>query len=183
MFTEKKAIDLHNIGSIRKKTISYIEKNIMPNENILYSARVHPAVFIPATTLFVCTILMLIPFVLTKDTLSLIFAIICFIFTLRFTVEAIIIMLNTEFAITNRRIIAKTGFFHRKTLEMLLTKIESVSIYQNLGGRMMNFGSVTVIGTGGTKETFKVIIDPQGVRRKVNQVIEHYVQVNNKPTS
>jgi len=163
--------------------MSYIEKNLMPNEKILYSAKVHPAVFIPATTLFVFTILMLIQFVLTKNTLSLIFATICFLFTLRFTLEAIMILLNTEFAITNRRIIAKTGFFHRKTLEMLLAKVESVSIYQNLGGRIMNFGSVTIIGTGGTKETFRGIIDPQNVRKKVNQVIEHYIQVNNKPAN
>ncbi|MFN8462727.1 MAG: PH domain-containing protein [Anaerolineales bacterium] len=90
--------------------------------------------------------------------------------------EAIIVMFTTEFAITNRRIIAKRGFIRRHTLEMFLHKIESVSVSQNVLQRLLNFGSVTVTGTGGTRESFRAIIDPVSIRRKINQVIEKYAQ-------
>jgi uncharacterized membrane protein YdbT with pleckstrin-like domain len=86
-------------------------------------------------------------------------------------------MFTTEFAITNQRIIAKRGFIHRNTLEILLSKVESVSVYQNILGRLLDFGTVTVTGTGGTKESFKAIIAPVNVRKKVNQVIQHYAQL------
>jgi hypothetical protein len=41
---------------------------------------------------------------------------------------------------------------------------------------MFNFGSVTVIGTGGTREKFGAIAEPIAVRKKLNQVIENYSQ-------
>jgi len=41
---------------------------------------------------------------------------------------------------------------------------------------MLNFGSVTITGTGGTREKFTAIVDPIGVRKKINQIIENYNQ-------
>uniref|UniRef100_A0A7C4PJ61 PH domain-containing protein n=1 Tax=Anaerolinea thermolimosa TaxID=229919 RepID=A0A7C4PJ61_9CHLR len=90
--------------------------------------------------------------------------------------QSLILIFTTEFAITNRRVIAKSGFIRRHTLEMLLAKIESVSVNQNILGRLLNFGTVTVTGTGGTKESFRAIVDPVGVRKKINQIIEDYLQ-------
>ena len=102
------------------------------------------------------------------------------LWTIKLTIEAAIIMFTTEFAITNKRIIAKTGFIQRNTLEMLLNKIESVKVNQNILGRMLDFGKVTITGTGGTNESFKAIIAPTELRNKVNQIIEHFAQVNNR---
>jgi uncharacterized membrane protein YdbT with pleckstrin-like domain len=59
---------------------------------------------------------------------------------------------------------------------MLLPKIESVSVNQNVLGRLLNFGTVTVTGTGGTKESFRAIVNPMGVRKKINHIIEGYMQ-------
>ena len=81
-------------------------------------------------------------------------------------------MLTTEFAVTNRRVIAKTGFIRRRTLEILLQKVESVAVYQDILGRLLNFGSVTVTGTGGTRERFRMIVKPSAVRKKINHIIE-----------
>ncbi|MDO9301807.1 MAG: PH domain-containing protein, partial [Anaerolineales bacterium] len=96
------------------------------------------------------------------------------------TIETAVIMLTTEFAITNKRIIAKRGYIHQNTLEMLLPKVESINVYQNIMGRIFDFGTVTIIGTGGTKESFKAIIAPVTVKKKINQIIEHYTQVKNE---
>ncbi|HCE17793.1 MAG TPA: PH domain-containing protein [Anaerolinea thermolimosa] len=90
--------------------------------------------------------------------------------------RALTVLFTTEFAITNRRVIAKSGFIRRHTLEMLLAKIESVSVNQTILGRLLNFGTVTVTGTGGTRESFRAIVDPVGVRKKIHQILESYLQ-------
>jgi uncharacterized membrane protein YdbT with pleckstrin-like domain len=54
----------------------------------------------------------------------------------------------TEIAITNRRVIYKNGFVWRQTNEMNVDKVESVQIDQSILGRMLDYGDVTILGTG-----------------------------------
>jgi uncharacterized membrane protein YdbT with pleckstrin-like domain len=108
--------------------------------------------------------------------LLLCFSAFLFLYSIFLGIQALIVMRTTEFAITNRRVIAKTGFIRRHTLEMLLPKIESVDVRQGILGRMLNFGTVTVTGTGGTRESFRAIAEPIVVRKKINQIIEHYTE-------
>ncbi len=178
--------------------MSYIQDNLLPNEKIIFSTHVHPAIFLPSITSFIVTLTILIygyrnstytttsivdPSITINGAMgSLLLCIssLLFLYSIMLGIQGTISLLTTEFAITNRRIIAKTGFFHRRTLEILLPKIESISIYQNLLGRAMNFGNVTIIGTGGTKEPFQTISNPTAVRKKINQIIEYY---NSKQTA
>ena len=76
----------------------------------------------------------------------------------------------SEFVITNRRIIIKTGFIARNTFEMNLSKIESVNVDQSVMGRIFNFGSITIIGSGGTKETFHKISKPLKFRKAFQEL-------------
>ncbi len=170
--------------------MSYIQDNLMPNEKIFFSARVHPAVFLPSIVSFIGSIAFVVYTLSTAskgDTASsflagflLLIAGMFFFYSIMLGLQALIIMLTTEFAVTNRRVIAKTGFIRRHTLEMLLPKIESVSVNQNILGRLLNFGTVTVTGTGGTKESFRAIFEPIAVRKKINQIIEGYMQHQRK---
>ena len=73
---------------------------------------------------------------------------------------------TSEFVITGKCIIIKTGFISRNTLEMNLTKIESVNVDQGILGRILGYGTITIIGTGGTKESFHDISKPLLFRRK-----------------
>lgn len=165
--------------------MSYIKENLLPNEKILFSAQVNPTVFIPATFSFISMIFFIILYLIMKKSVfeisNIILAILFFFFTIRMGIEAAVMIFSTEFAITNRRIIAKSGFIHTNTLEILLSKIESINLHQNILGKWMNFGTITITGTGGTKGSFKAIIDPVKVRAKINQIIEHYAQVEKHP--
>ena len=76
----------------------------------------------------------------------------------------------SEFGITNKRLIIKTGIFSRKTLELNLSKIESVNVNQSIFGRILGYGSIGVIGTGGTSENFLSIKNPLEFRRKFQEV-------------
>jgi uncharacterized membrane protein YdbT with pleckstrin-like domain len=46
----------------------------------------------------------------------------------------------TEIAVTDRRVIYKTGLIRRQTAEMNMDKIESVKVDQSLLGRLLNYG-------------------------------------------
>lgn len=90
------------------------------------------------------------------------------IFTL--FISPIIDQWTSEFAITNKRVIIKTGLIARKTLEMNLSKIESVNVNQSILGRILGFGDLIIIGTGGTKESFKMIKKPLSFRKRFQEI-------------
>ena len=171
--------------------MSYVQDNLMPNEEVLFTARIHPAIFLPSMVTFLITLIFFLlglswvatsnPSSKPSDVSALGGVLLCvsgplLFYSILLGLQSLILIFTTEFAITNRRVIAKSGFIRRHTLEMLLAKIESVSVNQNILGRLLNFGTVTVTGTGGTKESFRAIVDPVGVRKKINQIIEDYLQ-------
>ena len=82
-------------------------------------------------------------------------------------------VLTTELALTNKRVIAKVGLIRRKTVELRLEKVESLMVNQGILGRMLNYGSVSVTGTGGTKTPIPYISDPASFRMVVNEFLEN----------
>jgi uncharacterized membrane protein YdbT with pleckstrin-like domain len=78
----------------------------------------------------------------------------------------------TEMAVTNKRVLIKQGLFGRRTLEILLQKIESIAVDESMWGRILGFGSVTVRGTGGTPEPFHKMAHPLEFRRHVEEQVE-----------
>jgi uncharacterized membrane protein YdbT with pleckstrin-like domain len=85
-------------------------------------------------------------------------------------IRPMILRATDEFGITNKRVIVKTGLFSRKTVEMNLNKIESVNVDQSIMGRLLGYGSITIIGTGGTRELFDNISDPIHFRKTFQEV-------------
>jgi len=77
---------------------------------------------------------------------------------------------TTELVLTDRRIIAKRGFIARATVEMSLAKVESLHVNQGLIGRMLDFGDVTVVGTGSSLEPLRGICGPLELRRKLGEI-------------
>ena len=77
---------------------------------------------------------------------------------------------TSEFAITNKRVIVKTGLVARETLEMNLQMIESVNVDQSVLGRILGYGDLVIVGTGGTKETFKDIRKPITFRKRFQEL-------------
>ena len=78
---------------------------------------------------------------------------------------------TTELVITNRRIIAKFGLISRYTIEINLPKVESISVSQSILGRMLDYGNLQIVGTGGTKEPILYISQPLMFRRKFDEIL------------
>ena len=54
---------------------------------------------------------------------------------------------------------------NRQSLETLLSKIEGIGVEQDVWGRILGFGTITITGTGGTRESIAGIPRPLEFRR------------------
>ena len=79
--------------------------------------------------------------------------------------------LSSEFAITDKRVVARLGLLQRRSLETLLSKIEAIEVEQDLTGRLLGYGTLVIIGTGGTRESIPRIPAPLEFRREVQSQI------------
>lgn len=118
---------------------SYVKKNLIQGENIVYTTSYHWVIFINLNAL------------------------------LTLFIKPLLTIYTDEFAITNKRVIIKTGLFSRHTLELNLNKIESVNVKQSVIGRIFGYGNIQIIGTGGTRETFINIRNALIFRKKFQE--------------
>lgn len=72
---------------------------------------------------------------------------------------------TTELAFTNKRVIAKFGFISRETVELNLTKVESLQVNQGILGRIFNFGTLIISGAGNPQAPIPGISNPMTFRR------------------
>ena len=72
---------------------------------------------------------------------------------------------SVELAVTTKRIIVKHGFISRQTVEINLDKVESIQVEQGLLGRLLNFGTLIVSGTGTSHAPLSGIAEPMGFRK------------------
>lgn len=89
--------------------------------------------------------------------------------------SGIIRRLTTEVAVSNRRVLIKTGLLSRRSVEVLLPKVESIGVDESFLGRILGYGRVIVRGTGGTFETFDKIAHPNELRRQVQEQLGNAV--------
>ena len=82
-------------------------------------------------------------------------------------VTAMVSWLSTEIAVTNRRILYKRGLFSRRTVEMNISKVETVDVVQGPLGMLLDFGDVIVRGTGGSFEPLRQVAAPLPLRNAI----------------
>ena len=73
----------------------------------------------------------------------------------------------TEVAVSNQRVLLRTGLFSRRNIAVLLPRVESIGMEETLAGRILGYGTVVVKGTGGTYERFDRIREPNKFRSQV----------------
>jgi uncharacterized membrane protein YdbT with pleckstrin-like domain len=78
----------------------------------------------------------------------------------------------TEIVITDRRLIAKSGFFSTNSIEIRFEKIETVRVNQSLAGKIFGYGDILVTGTGSTFDPITDISRPMVFRTALNQAME-----------
>jgi len=156
--------------------MSYVDKNLMDGERVAYRTHRHWIIFRRPILIFVIGLLLFVAGQLWKDqpnaTLVGEWALgVSAALALVLAIPAWIERSSSEFAVTNKRVIVKIGWIRRRSIETLLSKIEAIEVMQSLQGRMLDYGTIIIIGTGGTKEPFEQIAAPLEFRRKVQEQI------------
>jgi uncharacterized membrane protein YdbT with pleckstrin-like domain len=160
--------------------MSFIDHSLVANEHIVTKAKLHPAIFAaPLVGLIVAVLILSTARPSTQDSafLGRLMVILFILACLRYMLQLAVVYFTTEFAVTDKRVIGKTGLLHHHSLDMLLRKVESVEIGQSLVGRLMGYGTVAITGSGGTKQPFTGIKDPMQLRATINIMIGEKEQV------
>jgi hypothetical protein len=151
--------------------MGYAEKVLQPGETIVYRARLHWIVYLGGIVLVLAAIaLALAAVALPGDAFRLgliVAALIALFLGLFQMLRAWFVVANTEIIVTSRRLIYKTGFIARDTVEMNLDKVESVLVEQNLLGRFLDFGRVIVRGVGSGLEPIDRVASPLELHRTI----------------
>jgi len=82
---------------------------------------------------------------------------------------------TTEMAVTNERIIFKTGLISIMAHTMPLRKIETVNIEQGIIGRIFGYGNVIVTGTGNQALYFASISSPLQFKKMIDDAVDDAV--------
>ncbi|MFM2066989.1 MAG: hypothetical protein RLZZ584_1898 [Pseudomonadota bacterium] len=82
-----------------------------------------------------------------------------------FLIQAWVRYKTTELAVTSKRVIVKTGFIRRSTVEININKVESIQVDQEILGRLFNFGTLVIGGAGNPQAPVAGISAPMQFRR------------------
>ncbi|HEY4199039.1 MAG TPA: PH domain-containing protein [Devosiaceae bacterium] len=149
--------------------MSYVKKVLQPNETVVAEGRKHWIIYVPGLLLIILALLVFFVGPAVYD-LPLVYQIVAGLFGLFGLItllRAWFLQWTTEIAVTNRRLIYKTGFISRFTTEMNMDKIESVAVDQTLFGRLFGYGTVSARGTGVGIENLEAIADPLQLRSAI----------------
>jgi hypothetical protein len=162
--------------------MSYVESNLVPGEVVIYQTRLHWIVMLGHVVLG-CLLGLSGVFVLCyalsrtgieSGTLHImegggVGLLVCGLVAI---LLGMVRRNATQMAVTSRRVVIKMGLASRKTIEMLLNKVESIEVSETAFGRILGYGTIVVIGTGGTPEPFHKVTYPLEFRSQVQQQIE-----------
>ncbi len=145
--------------------MSYIEENLLPGEKLLHKALIHWIIYVPGI------VFVLLGFVFYVATRNVVAGVVILV-GLGVLAKCHINRMNTEFAVTNKRIMAKIGWLARAGMDISHSKIESIIMDQTAWGRIFNYGTLTIHGTGSGIEAIGNIEDPLAFRKIALEAME-----------
>ena len=136
----------------------------MDNQQVIYQARLHWVLFVWPILFLIGSACLGIRFQ-SFHQVSLFFMVLGLIWcglawlTYRFS----------SLTIKNKQIILRTGILVRQTIDVPMSKIESIDITQSIIGSLFKYGSIVITGTGGTRQSMTYISRPLTCRRHIEQ--------------
>jgi uncharacterized membrane protein YdbT with pleckstrin-like domain len=145
--------------------MSYVERHLLAGEAVSFRTRLHwKLYFLPV----LLVVVLLAPLtVLALSASQQLLAILPVAAAIVVVAVPYLKRRSSEFAVTNKRVIIKLGVLRTRSIELLLPKIEGITVSQSLAGRLFGYGEIVVIGTGGTQEPFAGIQAPLDFRQAV----------------
>jgi len=146
--------------------MTYIENNLLPNEEIIYEGKIHGFyIFLLVMWLIIGMIFFLIWLQVPPMRLLWFWMIIGFGYNILF-------FKLTEIAVTNKRVIFKTWVIARNVFELQLQKVESARLDQSIIERIIWAGTLVVSWTWGHNKPMHYITKPMEMRTVIYEEIE-----------
>jgi uncharacterized membrane protein YdbT with pleckstrin-like domain len=141
--------------------MSYIEQTLMPGENIVSEATLHWAMFVAPT---IVSVFGLLAYSGGGGPILLILGLVWLGW--RF-----LVFQSTELAVTNKRVLAKSGVLRRHCIDVQNSKVEGLTYNQGIVGRLVGYGSIYVRGTGIGMVPIPYVAAPEAFKRDVSIAI------------
>ncbi len=153
--------------------MKYVQRVLQPGEVVVHETRLHWLIFLRAIMLTIVTVALFIGAIAADSwypdlgTTMRIGAGLVALWALVTWFFAWLKRVTTEFAITDRRVIFKTGLISRRTIELDRSKVEGANVDQTVPGRLLNYGTIVLRGTGATHQPIRYIADPLTFRSHI----------------
>jgi uncharacterized membrane protein YdbT with pleckstrin-like domain len=148
----------------------YIDEILQPDEKVLFTTRIHWIVYWPAILGWIAAIALFAPARGSLEGMTIVWLSlsgICALIALYWTFRAWFRRWTSETDVTSMRVVHKEGFIKRETFEMNLDRVESVDVSQSIGGRLLGYGDVTIVGVGDSERTIQMIGSPIQFRNHI----------------
>lgn len=138
----------------------------MTDNTIMYQARLHWILFFWPVVLFGFTLFLVINYDFLYQP-----AMVMVLVALFWLIMVGVNYYFSSLTIKKNQIVVCTGFLIRQTLDIAINKIESIDIRQSLVGTLLNYGSLVITGTGGTRQMVTFLNKPLTCRRYIEQMM------------
>lgn len=152
--------------------MSYVKDNLIAGEVILHEGRISRWIYFFPALLMGGGLATLITINTFRSPGLLLMAVLSFLLGLFMLIPAFIRRLTTELSVTNKRVIGKTGFIRRNSIDLRLDRIESILVNQGILGRLLDYGDIGVKGSGGTVDSMPGFDDPMLIRKKFMEALD-----------
>ena len=135
------------------------------NDDVIYFARLHWIIFVWPVVLLIVGMVLGIEFWQLKEV-----SIFLVLFALAWLLMTWVTYHFSSVTIKKNQVILRSGFLVRQTIDIPITKIESIDIRQSVGGSIFQYGFLMITGTGGTRNSINFIAKPLTCRRYIEQL-------------
>ncbi|MEN3369271.1 MAG: hypothetical protein V7609_1414 [Verrucomicrobiota bacterium] len=156
-------LDIKSLGS-------YTAATLQANERPLYKTTIHWMVLVSPIVWAALSLIIILPIAMFISWKGYYWGWVLLLIPIGLLLSAAIAVKTSELVITDRRVLIKVGFIQRQTFEMFISKIESVAVAQGMIGRIFDYGTVEIRGTGGSSESFATIAAPLQFRDAIQLV-------------
>lgn len=167
--------------------MSYTSKTLLPGENVLYKGYVSAWYFAPALLLAVIGAVLLVIafspeegsfayFHQDNDETAGFFIFLGFAILLWALIKFLKVLFykwTSDFIITDKRCILKTGLISISVSDIALDKCEGIIFHQGIGGRIFGYGTLSAT-TGGQTLDFPGIAAPFAFRNQLFVAMDNY---------
>lgn len=158
--------------------MKYVNSTLIQGEEIILAPALHRIVYVKPFIFFgVISFLLLLMGCLDRGkeawtTLGVLEALLIFVTLLWYLYDKLYYT-RFEMAVTNKRVVAKTGIISVHSEELQWNKIESIEIRQGIWGRWLNYGDIYFSGTGTSFVRFEAVQNPWDVKAKSAEILSN----------